>query len=129
METAFERSTEDVPIAQIQPSIDIPRSSVKGVVTLIWPYSSSKRVTSLLLVEPDFRLRRKQGQVRVVFHGSSAKAVARSGLASGDELRIMLDNVRWEKCDSTVHTPGKSVAWELHFGQKVKFEVSEGHES
>ena len=113
-----------VPIARLQPDLESAnRSSVHGVVTLVWPYSSFTQSLSLLLVEPDFRLRRQQGQVRVRFQGSSARAVAKAGLSSGDELALGLQGVSWEKDTTTANTPGRGIEWELSFGERVVFEV------
>ncbi len=114
-----------LPIAQLTPSLSTPSlHSIRAVVTLIWPYSSSTRSLALLLAEPDFRLRRHKGQVRVNFKGPSAKAVARSGIGSGDEVVLALEEVAWGKDHATVNTPGKGVECELEFGERVVMQVS-----
>ena len=111
-----------VSIAELQPSC----SSTKGIrsgVALLWPYSTSKKSLTLLLAEPDFRLRRKNGQVRVEFHGSSAKAVARSGLCTGDEVVLSLEGAGWSRDEAEVRTAGKGVDWKLTFGERVRVQV------
>lgn len=114
-----------LPIAQLEPSINRSTSLIRGVVTLVWPYSSSTNSISVLLVEPDFRLRRNKGQVRITFRGSSAKAVARSGLNSGDGLVLGLEGVEWIKDEGVIKTPGRGVDWELRFGGRVILQVRE----
>lgn len=112
-----------VPISELQPSVDTSSSCIRGIVALIWPYSSSKRSFSLLLAEPDFRLRRQKGQVRVTFTGSSAKLVARSGVTSGDGLVLGLVGVQWAKDEATLSTPGKGSEWELRFSERALLRV------
>ena len=111
------------PIAQLNPDLRPDESSVTGIVTLIWPYASSKETFSLLLVEPDFRLRSKRGQVRVHFQGSSAKAVARSGISSGDQLLLSLRGAQWAKSFTAAVTPGRGIDWELQFGERLVLQV------
>lgn len=111
------------PIAQLNPELRHDESSVTGIVTLIWPYASSKQTISLLLVEPDFRLRSSRGQVRVNFHGSSAKAVARSGLRSGDQLLLSLEGAQWAKDSTAATTPGRAIDWELEYGERLVLQV------
>lgn len=112
-----------LPIAQLQPGLDSESTSVFGIVTLIWPYASSTHALSLLLVEPDFRLRRHRGQVRVRFQGSSAKALSRAGISSGDQLLLNLTGVQWAKDTLAASTPGKGIDWELRYGERVVLRV------
>lgn len=113
-----------LPIAQLIPSIDTSTRSIRGVVTIIWPYSSSKQTTSILLVDPDFRLRQRKGQVRITFRGSSARAIARSGLSSGDQLALRLEGATWTDNGLQPGTPGRAVDWELVYSRRVILEVS-----
>ena len=112
-----------VPIAELQPALESHCTSITGIVTLIWPYSSSRKTLSLLLAEPDFRLRRHRGQVRVHFTGSSATAVARSGVSIGAQISLSLVGVQWAKDESMPRTPGKGVEWELQFRERVVLQV------
>lgn len=112
-----------VPIADLEPSLETQLTSVTGIVTLIWPYSSSSKTLSVLLVEPDFRLRRHKGQVRIHFTGSSATAVARSGITIGTQISLSLVGVHWAKDESTPRTPGNGVEWELRFGERLALQV------
>ena len=121
--TAFQR-TAHIPIAQLTPLLAAPASrSIKAVVTLTWPYSSATGSVAFLLSEPDFRLRRTRGQVRVQFSGSSAKEVAKSGIASGDQVVLSLDGVEWVHEGLTAATPGKGVEFELKFTEKLALQV------
>ena len=112
-----------IPIADLDPSLETFHTSIVGIVTLIWPYSSSSKTFGLLLVEPDFRLRRNKGQVRVHFTGSSATAVARSGIGIGAQVSLSLVGVQWAKDESTPKTPGKGVEWELRFSERLALQV------
>lgn len=113
-------STAHIPIAQLTPLLTAPASrSLKAVVTLTWPYSSATGSVAFLLAEPDFRLRRTRGQVRVQFSGSSAKTVSKSGIASGDEVILCLDGVEFVQDEQTVSTPGRGVEFELRFTERL----------
>ncbi|KAI9685208.1 MAG: hypothetical protein M1822_004795 [Bathelium mastoideum] len=110
-----------VPIATLTPLLpSLETKSFRGVVTLVWPYSSSTRQFALLVAEQDFRLRRQKGQVRVQFHGASAKAVAKSGVGIADVVTASLEGAQWiQEEGEQVNTPGKSVDWELRYGQRL----------
>ncbi|KAL2062620.1 hypothetical protein VTL71DRAFT_5692 [Oculimacula yallundae] len=120
------KDTEHIPIAQLSPSLTTPATrAIKAVVTLTWPYSSATGSVAFLLSEPDFRLRRTRGQVRVRFSGSSAKAVAASGIASGDEVVLSLDGVEWVSDDATIVTPGRGVEFELRYTERLLLEFKQ----
>ncbi|EKD13365.1 uncharacterized protein L3040_002775 [Drepanopeziza brunnea f. sp. 'multigermtubi'] len=113
-------STEHIPIAQLSPELSTPSTrSIKAVVTLTWPYSSAASSVAFLLAEPDFRLRCARGQVRVRFSGSSAKAVAKCGIQSGDEVTVCLDGAEWLPDNETVAAPGRGIEWELKFTERL----------
>ena len=112
-----------LPIAQLNPSIDTAVASIHGIVTIVWPYSSLQQTTSILLAEPDFRLRQQKGQIRITFRGSSAKAVARSGLTSGDRIILYLEGATWLGNGLSTGTPGRAVDWELSYGRRLRLEV------
>ncbi len=111
-----------IPIAELQPSCSSAKA-IRSVVALLWPYSASNKSITLLLVEPDFRLRRNKGQVRVEFHGSSAKEVASSGICIGDEVVLSLESGGWEREEAGLRTPGTGVDWKLSFGEKLSMQV------
>lgn len=120
---------DPTPIAELQPTTETGNRSVVGIVTLIWPYSASQGSYSFLLVEPDFRLRRQKGQVRLRFSGSSAKAVAKGGIKSGDKIILGLEDVQWAKDqpnEIAQQSPGRSIEWELCFGERVLLQVRNG---
>lgn len=113
-----------IPIAQINPELDnIAESSIRATVTLVWPYSSSTKAFSCLLAEPDFRLRRSNGQVKVVFHGAVAENVAKSQVGIGDGVALSLAGSRLEKNETATQTPGRFVAWDVHLDDRVHLEV------
>ncbi|KAK3623285.1 hypothetical protein LTR56_021664 [Elasticomyces elasticus] len=99
-----------VPIQSLAPNTAPPaEASIRGIVTLLWPYSSSTKSCALLVADPDFRLRKQRGQVRVRFHGEVAAAVARARLEIGDEVVLRLQGASWEQDVSTATTPGRNV--------------------
>ena len=114
-----------VPIADLGPLLVDPEDkSIRGVVTLIWPYSSSTRSAALLVAEPDFRLRSRRGQVRIQLHGAAAEALARSKIGSGDEIILRLEGVTWVEATPGISTPGKSVDVELDFRRRLVCQAS-----
>ncbi|KAL2220252.1 hypothetical protein M432DRAFT_608594 [Thermoascus aurantiacus ATCC 26904] len=113
-----------IPIAQLSPELEnIGERSVNAVVTLVWPFSSSSRCLSLLLAEPDFRLRRTNGQVKVTFHGFCAEEVALTQVGIGDKVVLRLDGARWADNEAATATPGRGIPWDLHFENRVALEV------
>ncbi|KDN65071.1 hypothetical protein CSUB01_04946 [Colletotrichum sublineola] len=113
-------AAEGIPIAQLRPDIqDCKNRVARGVVTITWPYSIVKKTIAFLLAEPDYRLRRAKGQVRVQFDGSSAKAIAEAALGSGDEITLSLDGVEFVVDDSKTRVPGTSLDWQLRFTERV----------
>ncbi|KAF2403158.1 hypothetical protein EJ06DRAFT_528112 [Trichodelitschia bisporula] len=120
-----------VPIATLNPTAPLPRNTtIRAVVSLLWPYSPSTRAAALLLVEPDFRLRHQRGQVRVQFTGASAQAVARSGVNIGDEVFLSLEGGVWVEPQNGVQTPGKSVEGDIRFKSELVMKiVREGRDS
>lgn len=61
--------------------------------------------------------------MRVQFAGSSAKRVAKSSIASGDEVMLCLDGVEWIHDDGNVSTPGRGIEFELRFTERVLLKV------
>lgn len=109
-----------VPIAQISPALDrLETHSIRAVVTLVWPYSSATRSLSLLLAEPDFRLRRANGQVKVIFYGFAAERIAKTQVGIGDEVTLSLAGSRLVNNEKT----GNCLAWDVHFDDRVFLEV------
>ncbi|KAK5683266.1 hypothetical protein LTS10_004797 [Elasticomyces elasticus] len=99
-------------------------ASIRGIVTLLWPYSSSTKSCALLIADPDFRLRKQRGQVRVRFHGEVAAAVARARLGIGDEVVLRLQGASWEQDVSTATTPGRNVGGELSFERHLDLRIA-----
>ncbi|KAK8173176.1 hypothetical protein IWX90DRAFT_511731 [Phyllosticta citrichinensis] len=114
-----------LPISALHPGLpSLATQSIVAIVTLVWPYSSSTRSCALLLAEPDFRLRRRRGQVRVQFFADAAHAVATSGVGIGDVVMLRLGpSVQWLASsgeEEVVRTPGKSVEWELGYRRALR---------
>lgn len=126
MEVSQQTAMEQIlPIANLDSSKAVDsRATIKAVVTLIWPYSSSNAKLALLCSEPDFRLRRNKGQVRVQFEKSAAKAVATSRVGIGDTVHLSLEGARWTQDDHATKTPGKSVDGELLYNRQLRLRVS-----
>lgn len=112
------------PIAELDPDLpDQTSRAVTGEVTLVWPYNSATGSLAFLLADPDVRLRRNKGQVRVQLLGSSAKAVTDIRLGGGDTVALALDGVDWVKDNSVVRIPGSRVDWQLQFSEKLILQV------
>ncbi|KAJ4308459.1 hypothetical protein N0V94_009344, partial [Neodidymelliopsis sp. IMI 364377] len=110
---------EHVPIASLHPHLASRESKqLTALVTLIWPYSPSARQFALLLAEPSFRARRHNGQVRVRFTSTAARALANTGVGIGDEVVLSLQGAEIVRAHMG-HTPRKSVEWELVYKQTV----------
>jgi hypothetical protein len=113
-----------IPIETLSPeSAPPPNRSIRAIVTILWPYSSSTRQCALLLADPDFRLRSRKGQVRVRFTGASAEAVAHSRVGIGDEVVLELRGAAWASNVEATRTPGKSVDGELVFRRFLGLKV------
>lgn len=115
-----------VPIASLTPAIAPPSTgSIRGIVTLYWPYSTLSKQCALLLADPDFRMRNKSGQIRVRFSGPSAELVAKSNISIGDEVTFELDGAKWAGAPTgVVSTPGKSVDGELEFNNTLGLQIA-----
>ena len=121
---AVDETAQTVPIASLDP-LSIPNARIHAIITLVWPYSSSTRTTSLLLAESDFRLRRNKGQVRVNFTDASAHRVATSGIGIGDLVSLDLAGSRWEASSTLTSTPGRSVDRDLEFSNRLSLRVTQ----
>lgn len=105
-----------VPIAQLSPDIEeLAEKTFLAAVALVWPYSSSTKSVSLLLAEPDFRLRGAKGQIKATFHGRVAEKVAESHVGIGDTVCLALKDIKLVSNDGVQQTPGRSVAWDAHW--------------
>jgi hypothetical protein len=76
-----------------------------------------------LLAEPDFRLRRQNGQVKVIFRGSCAENVARTKVGIGDQVALGLYGARWADTKETTSTPGRGIHWDLYYESGVDVKV------
>ncbi|PGG96582.1 hypothetical protein AJ79_09531 [Helicocarpus griseus UAMH5409] len=117
-------STTPTPLAQLSPSLeDLKQRHVRAVVILLWPYSSYTKQSSLLLSEPDFRLRDRKGQVKVSFRDECAEAVAKAQIGIGDTVVLGLEGARWQNHNADVGTPGRGIDWDLAFSSRLLLEV------
>ncbi|OAX85399.1 hypothetical protein ACJ72_00210 [Emergomyces africanus] len=123
-ETSALASTTLTPLAHLSPSLDdCEDRHIRAVVILLWPYSSCTKQFSLLLAEPDFRLRDRKGQVRVSFRDASAEAIAKSQVGIGDTVVLSLGGAEWQNNDAEISTPGKGVDWDITFSSRLLLEV------
>lgn len=114
------------PIARLHPDVsDQATRKVHGEITITWPYSSVTKTLAFLLAEPDFRLRRDKGLVRIQLKGPSAEAIGSWELGSGDEVTLALDGVEWAKDDDSqsARPPGSRSEWQLKFAGKLALKV------
>ncbi|KAI0431892.1 hypothetical protein F5Y09DRAFT_177636 [Xylaria sp. FL1042] len=111
-----------IPIAELCPDLPDPSTkAVGGVVTITWPYNKVKGTFAFNLAEPDFRLRRQKGQVRIDFTDRAAKVVGDSRLGGNDEVLLSLEGAAWEAeaVDRRRSLPGADIGWRLVFSEKV----------
>ncbi|CEJ60396.1 hypothetical protein PMG11_08972 [Penicillium brasilianum] len=112
------------PIARLSPTLEQPEEKcIYATVSLVWPYSSSTKSLALLLAEPDFRLRRPNGQVKAVFHGHAAESVAEQHIGIGETVCLSLKDSSFVPNNGASQTPGRSIAWDLHFERGLTLEV------
>lgn len=117
-------SKATTPIARLNPDLpDQPTRKVHGEVTITWPYSVVTKSFAFLLAEPDFRLRRDKGSVRIHLSGPSAEAVGKWELGSGDEVTLALDGVDWARDEEPVRPAGSRIEWQLKFAGKLVLKV------
>ncbi|RYP71279.1 hypothetical protein DL769_004716 [Monosporascus sp. CRB-8-3] len=117
------------PISTLTPDISDPASRVvRGIVTVTWPYNSVKNTSAFILAEPDYRLRRKGGQIRVNFTGPAARALGECGLGGNDEIYLSLDGAEWEPENARRRqsVPGAGVDWKLKFSDKLLLRANLG---
>ncbi|RYP51354.1 hypothetical protein DL768_003282 [Monosporascus sp. mg162] len=123
------RLSRQTPISALTPDISDPASRVvRGIVTVTWPYNSVKNTFAFILAEPDYRLRRKRGQIRVNFTGSAARALGECGLGGNDEVYLSLDGAEWEpeNAKRRQSVPGAGVDWKLRFCEKLLLQAHLG---
>ncbi|KAK7427128.1 hypothetical protein QQZ08_006397 [Neonectria magnoliae] len=114
------RTAEPTPIALLNPNIaDQKTRVVDGAITITWPFSIVTKSIAFIVAERDFRLRRDKGQVRIRFHGAAAKAVADAAVGGGDEVRLSLDGVQWEKNETNTQLAGSTLEWQLEFASRL----------
>ena len=116
-----------IPIARLAPE-GVAAGHIEAVIALVWPYSSSTRTLSLLLAEPDIRLRKRNGQVKATFHGHAAQEVARTRAGIGDLVHLALEGAEWVQAGETISTPGKNIAWDLVYETRAILSIHRGAE-
>lgn len=98
---------------------DLQNSShceIRGIITLLWPYSSLTKSLALNLAEKDVRLRTNKGQVRISFAGPLGKFVGAQGLNIDDELVLSLEGAEIVK---TPPRDSRDVGYELKYTKKL----------
>ncbi|KAI0867970.1 hypothetical protein GGS24DRAFT_244669 [Hypoxylon argillaceum] len=114
------------PIAELCPDVADPAThAVGGVVTITWPYNKVEGTFAFNLAEPNFRLRRNKGQVRIDFTGRAAKAAGDCGLGSNDEVLISLAGAAWEAeiANKRRSLPGADIGWRLVFSDYLLLRI------
>jgi hypothetical protein len=118
-------TTNLTPIAQLSPELpDQDQRSIRGEVTITWPYSAAKQTLAFLLAEPDVRLRRVKGLVRVQLRGASARAAADLGVGGGDEVTLRLKGAQWTQDDAIPRSQASRVEWQLVYSGQLSLQVS-----
>ena len=119
-----------VPIAQLSPNLPEQSSCmVEGEVTIVWPYSLVTKSIAFKLVEPDFRLRRDKGQIRIEFHGPAGKSVSDALIGGGDTVWLGLEGARWEKASPDLAARSDTVEWQAKFTHRLHLKLRRGETS
>ncbi|KAJ2896693.1 uncharacterized protein MKZ38_005293 [Zalerion maritima] len=116
---------EAIPIAKLHPDFpDVNSLVVRAIITVAWPYNSIKKSLAFRISEPDFSLRRENGQVRVQFDGPSAEALFQLDIGSDDEVILSLDGADWTTEDQKKSRLSvSSINWQLNFKNKLRLQV------
>ncbi|KLU88365.1 hypothetical protein MAPG_07352 [Magnaporthiopsis poae ATCC 64411] len=114
------------PISELCPDLSEQQSRVvRGEVTICWPLNSVRQSFAFVIAEPDVRLRASHGQIRIQIDGPNAKAVAQSGIFSGDEVLLALDGAEWaDNSYQDTRIPGSSSLWELRYPKRIHLEFT-----
>lgn len=107
-----------ISIAQISSDLPDPsHAEIRGIITLLWPYSSLTKSLALNLAESDVRLRSEKGQVKISFTGSLGRFVGTQGLGIDDQLVLSLEGADFVK---TVPRDSRDVGWELRYASILR---------
>jgi hypothetical protein len=91
------------------------QTSLNGIITIKWPYSTSAKKLTFLLADPDPRKRARGGQVKVSLLGKAAEEVDK--IESGENIAIALppneSNEATFEIESVSDTP--RVKWHITF--------------
>lgn len=121
-------NTELLPIASLTRPITSPETkSIRGIVLHLWPSSSLKRSTTLLLGETNIPPHESKGQVLVVLRGHSAELVRAFEVEIGNVVILGLDGARWVEntgIENGVGTSGQRMEWGLQFDRRIFLHVS-----
>ncbi|KAI0533757.1 hypothetical protein GGR58DRAFT_485456 [Xylaria digitata] len=115
-----------IPIAELCPDLaEQDAKVVGGVVTITWPYNKVKGTFAFNLAEPDFRLRRNKGQVRIDFTGRAARTIGECGLGGNDEVLLSLKGAAWEveSINKRRSLPGADIGWKLVFSESLALKI------
>ena len=75
---------------------------------------------SLLVCEEDFRLRGKNGQLRVSFHGPAAREVDGRKVQIGDRVQLSLEGARLEDLPDAT---SRDVPWVAVYSERLSMKV------
>ncbi|KAI5792803.1 hypothetical protein FPQ18DRAFT_258715 [Pyronema domesticum] len=109
-----------LPLSALTPNSATTNAHLSGVVTLLWPYSISEKTLSILLCEPDFRLRAQKGQLRVNFRGAAAEAVESRRVQIGERVELSLLGVELEELQEATQ---RDVPWTACYGRRLVMRV------
>lgn len=86
---SFERMSL-IPISAVNENTNLQSSFINGVVSLLWPYSSSRHEFSILLGEEDILERINRGQIKLTFLGRAIGKALESKMQIGDIVKVSL---------------------------------------
>ncbi|CCG82342.1 Putative uncharacterized protein [Taphrina deformans PYCC 5710] len=110
-----------VEIKAITPTI-FDSGFLRGVVSLRWPYSSSKHSISIQLADEDIRKRSDKGQVKLTFNGSAAKHIKDLPALSVLEIATTTEAAIFSKSGASARESDYSIT----FVGEIKVKSDEG---
>jgi hypothetical protein len=92
---------------------------LKAIVMIKWPYRASLRDMAVVLAEPDLKLRRADGQVKVCFSDACALSLSTASITIGDEVLLSLQGVEIKKAVKL----NRGIDLEMHYVDRLSIQV------
>jgi hypothetical protein len=115
-----------ISIKDISPDTFDGTRSIRGIVTLRWPYSNSQHALSIQLADENVAKRASRGQVRITFAGKAADALKDVAVMSLLQLSVASDapKPRFEEIAGTE----RDIPYKITFTGRVKVCINDKDE-